>query len=34
MALVSGFALEVGGFEGDVGDFEDADREGVVFILS
>lgn len=34
MALIAGFALEMGRFEGYVADFEDADRYGVVFILS
>ena len=34
MALVSGFTLEMRGFESDVGDFEDADGEAVVFIFS
>ena len=34
MALVSGFAFEVGCFEGYVADFEDADGYGVVFVFA
>ena len=34
MPFVSALALEVRGFEGDVGDFEDFHGEGVVFIFA
>lgn len=34
VALVAAFALEMRGFEGDVADFEDFDRDAMVFILA
>ena len=34
MPFISALALEVRGFESDVGDFEDAHGEGVVFIFA
>ena len=34
VSLVTGFALQVRGFESDVADFEDLDRDAVVFVFS
>ena len=34
MALVAGFAFEVGRFERDVADFEDFDGQVVMFVLA